>query len=468
MNLTYLTTDNDKVNIAYYTAVSDIVANIKPMVNGSKSDNPVLIAGIDYYAPWTRDTAINVSNAGYLFPKVAVDTLMAVTKNENGKFIADGAYGQDWDSVIWVLGAWRTYLYTGDNKFLKSAYQIGVDSLEYYKNRSYNAKNGLFKGPACYGDGVAAYPDIYATKGESGILAYAGEGKSGTSIDMYTLSTNCVYYGVYKALDRMAEELGLEKLYADDTKQLKLQINNAFWNGNKGYYNYIIDDFGGCDYFEGLGNAFAILFGIADNERAEKIFSSFPNSKCGYPCVYPSFKRYDVSGENEYGRHSGTIWPHIQSFWADASAKYGRRDCFDKEFNMLTNCAVRDGYFAEIYHPDTSLPYGGRQEDKCKGIISWSSGKKQTWSATGYLHMIFANIIGMKFEKCGIAFKPYLLSGITILELTGFVVQNTEFDITVRGKGSQIKRFTVNGEVSNGFVAYDGEKKTIEIELYDI
>lgn len=465
MKLTHLKANNKDIYTAYYTAVSDMVANIKPYIGGALgSEKEVIIAGIGYEIPWTRDTAINVSNAGYLFPEISENTLMSVLKNENGKYIADGSYGQDWDSIIWVIGAWNMYLYNGDTEFLKNVYNISKESVQYFEEKAFSDKLGLFRGPACYGDGIAAYPDVYAKHGQSGILSCVGEGESGTAIDMYSLSTNCIYYKVYKLIDKMAECLGNKKEYETKAEALKEKINTHFWNDEKGYYNYVVDDFGGSDYFEGMGNAFAILFGVADIDKAERIFKSHPASACGMPCVYPSFERYTADGE--YGRHSGTVWPHIQSFWADASMKYGKCELFDKEFNMLTKCAVRDGHFSEIYHPVTSLPYGGMQEDKGEGIRLWDAEKKQTWSATGYLHMIFTNIIGFEFEPDGIRFNPYMPDGVSELELSDFNIRNTNISVSIKGTGRNVKSFKVNGIEKDNKIKYtDGNDLFVEIEL---
>lgn len=60
---------------------------------------------------------------------------MSVLKAENGKYIADGSYGQDWDSIIWVIGTWNMYLYNGDTEFLKNVYDISKESVKYLKKR---------------------------------------------------------------------------------------------------------------------------------------------------------------------------------------------------------------------------------------------------------------------------------------------------------------------------------------------
>ena len=460
----YIKTDNESINTAYHVAISDLYGNIKPYKGGVlDKEEPVIIAGMGYCTPWTRDAAINTINAGaLLYPDVAKNTLLSVLKNENGKMMIDGEY---WDSIIWVWGAWHEYLLTGDKDFLKTAYEATANTLEFFEKTELNAELNLFRGPACYGDGVAAYPDIYAKPGESGIKAFAEECRdlcadSGVGIPMYTLSTNCLYFKAYETADKMAVELKLEKKYSQKADNMKNAINTHFWSEEKGKYKYLLDNFGGCDYDEGMGNSFVLLFSIADDEKTQKVLNNQHITKYGIPCVYPSFSRY----KGGYGRHSGTVWPHIQAFWADAAVKCGRYDLFDKEFNMLTDSSVRDGYFSEIYHPDTGERYGGLQEDKKQGIRLWESEKKQTWSATGYLHMLFCDIVGMKFEKDGINFAPYMPDGIKSLEVGNLRINGHKIDISVSGNGNVVKSVMVNGKPSEQNVRCDGDKK-IEIVM---
>lgn len=448
MNITYFLSDNKKVNKAYYTAVSDVFANIQPMERAAENRIPVLMAGLGYSSPWTRDAAINTINAGYLFPQIAKNTLLSVTEERNGKTYIGGEY---WDCIIWVWGAWKLYLYTGDKQFLQQAYEAAVNSLEYFEQTELDTDDGLFRGAACYGDGVSAYPDMYAVHGDSGIIAFAREcrtkcAEKGVGIPMKTLSTNCLYYQAYAAADLMAAELGKNAQYADRAAHIKEAVNNNFWNDEKGYYSYIKDPFGGCDAFEGLGNSFAILFGISDARKTELILKNAPITKNGIACLNPPFKRY-----GGYGRHCGTIWPHVQGFWADAAAKNGRFDLATAEFERLTEFSVRDGYFAEIYHPETGEIYGGLQECGEKGICEWISEKKQAWSATAYLHILFSDILGMRIEQQGVHFAPKLPSSINRLEITGLELHGTKINIKVSGSGG------------SAYVPYDGGE--IEINL---
>lgn len=168
----------------------------------------------------------------------------------------------------------------------------------------------------------------------------------------------------YRTVDMMAMELGIEPMYAEKAEKMKCAINKHFWNDEHGKYRYIIDKFGGCDYDEEMGNSFAVIFGIADGEKAEKVLKNQHITPYGIPCVYPSFPRY----KGGFGRHSGTVWPHIQAFWAYAAIEHGDTAAFDKEFNMLTDVSVRDGFFAEISsrnRGDIRRTSGARQVRDC-------------------------------------------------------------------------------------------------------
>lgn len=496
MQLTYVKTDNKDVNTAYYIAVSDMIGNIKPFQGELwEKEKPVIIAGMGYDTPWTRDAAINVMNAGgLLFPEVSENTLLSVLKRDSGKLIIDGQY---WDKIIWVLGAWHLYQVTVNTDFLLTAYQAAENTLTYMEDTEFDETLNLFRGAACYGDGIAAYPDRYiAPSKSSGIMSFIEECpehlvKTGMGLPMYALSTNCLYYQAYITADLMAEELGIKKEYGiqqehgikkeygikkehsikneyrQKAERMKEAINTHFWNPERGLYDYLVDDRGGCDSSEGLGQAFAILFGVADKDKAESIFANQPVTPYGIACVYPSFGRYRQMGNYHFGRHSGTVWPHIQAFWADAAARYGRIDIFLKEFRMLTDVSVRDGLFAEIYHPETGEIYGGLQEGGEDGIILWKSQLKQTWSATGYLRLLFHVIAGIRFEKEGISFEPCLPDGIGQIEITNLHIRNTVFTIKISGRGSKIKHFVVDlKETDEKFVPYEsGRTKEIAIVM---
>ena len=200
-------------------------------------------------------------------------------------------------------------------------------------------------------------------------------------------------------------------------------VNAAFWNPSTGLYDYLAKE---CDAQESLGLAFVILFGIADEDKARSVMEHAYITEHGIPCVWPSFPPYRANGG--YGRHSGTVWPHIQGFWALAALKAGRPDLFTRELFTLARHAVRDGQFAEIYHPEDGRIYGGVQEGGGE-YLEWRSCEKQTWSAAAFLAMVFRGMFGL--ESGGSAFLP---ENVSRAELSGLRTGGKDIHLIIERK----------------------------------
>lgn len=428
-----LQTDVPEINRAFELALDDLASNISHFQDGLlEKPAPVILAGGGYDTPWTRDAAINVWNAaGLLMPEVARNTLLSVLTRAEGGIRAGGQY---WDAVIWTVGAWHYWLCTGDRPFRDLSAEVIVNTLRYFEETEYDPEQGLFRGPACYGDGVSAYPDRYAA-GDSAILFYKDAFPErcvsrGYGIPMFTLSTNCLYAEAY----RLAWKLTGDPSWRTKAEQLSRTINRVFWNERKGLYDYLMDDEGRCDAQEALGISFALLFSIADREKGGRIAENMVVTPQGVPCLYPSFSRYNALG---YGRHSGTVWPHAQAFWASAIADTSPA-AFEKELLTLTRNALRSGQFAEIYHPETGLPYGGVQEEHGKMNPDWVSQPRQTWSATGYLRMILNGLAGLHFQENGILVKPVRTESVRMLTLRGLKWRGRELDLSIRNFSTSV------------------------------
>jgi glycogen debranching enzyme len=471
--MVHLVTGREDVNRAFRIALGDVIGNITPFQSGLlEKPAAAILAGLDYVTPWTRDAAINVWNAcGLLLPEVSRNTLLSVLMREENGTVRVG--GQYWDAIIWVLGAWNYYLYTGDRPFLELAHQAAVNSLAYFERTEFDAETGLFRGPAVYGDGVAAYPKRYTEPGGYGDIREwikhnpekgcpVGEGNP-----MQTLSTNCVYYSAYGFANRMAKELGVpeEDALAHKEAKLKTAINKSFWDAETGRYRYLLDPWGGCDHQEGMGHSLAILLGVADAEQAATIFEKMYVSPAGLPCVWPTYPRYPQYEAKELGRHSGTVWPHIQGFWGCAAAEYGRADLLAHELNNLTEHANRDGQFYEIYHPETGLPYGGIQEYEGEPMHAWPSCRRQTWSATAYLRLLLMGVLGMRFAPEGLRFSPCVPEGFGEIRLNNLPYRNMLLDITLNGNGHSLFSMKVDGKVAEILSTDFTGKHAIELIL---
>lgn len=454
IQIPFFKSDNNLLNDACRIAIGDLLGNVAAYQDGLL-DKPAacLMAGLDYPTPWTRDAAINVLNAmSLLSPEISKNTLLSVLISEGGKPYIGGQY---WDAIIWLIGAYQYCSYTADPEFFRLAYEAGKNSMRHYEKNEFDHRKGLFRGPAVYGDGVAAYPDKYARcpSNSSSILDWIKLPENnvcphGYGIPMFALSTNCIYFRAYEILGTMAEILKEPAAeYKEKARQLCRSVNREFWNESRGNYDYLAEE---CDYNEGMGLAFAILFGISGKEQTGQICRNTHITPHGIPCVWPTFPRYGRLGG--YGRHSGTIWPHIQGFWALAMKKAGREQDFERELYLMAQKAVRDMHFSEIYHPCSGMPYGGLQEDllpiqpdgnalsspgtACgipdSGIREWPSMRKQSWSASAFLSLIFYGIAGLSIENGSPVFHPYLPEGCEEIVLQNINLCGRQFRIVLQ------------------------------------
>ena len=86
----------------------------------------------------------------------------------------------------------------------------------------------------------------------------------------------------------------------------------------------------------------------------------------------------------------GTVELGLPYEQALAAMKAGREDLFSNELSVLVRHVIRDGQFAEIYHPEDGRIYGGIQEGDGR-YMEWHSCSWQTWSASALIAMALAD-----------------------------------------------------------------------------
>ncbi len=463
---------------AYRAAVRNLmVVNTVPVGGGKagsydqtgllKAPMEFVRAGGGYEQPWTRDASVNSWNAASLLePEVARNTLWAVVKRgPDGRLVVQ----QDkewWDQIVWVTAAWHQYEVTGDREFLRRAYETAVDTLRVDREKHYNARYGLFEGPAFLNDGIAGYPVPPADKTESlgsFVLDYPSADR------LMVLSTNCLYVAAYENAARMALALGRPSAEATALRErgerLAARVRARFWLPKDGRFGYLIHGAGPDagrleDFQEGSGEAFAVLFGVATPDEARSVVRHTEWMKFGVPDVWPDFARYSAERP---GRHNAMVWPMVEGFWGDAAARAGDTNGFARAMSGVAALALGSGGdFYEIYNGTTGVPDGGWQVGS-----HWQSQPNQTWSATAYLRMVFTDLFGMRFRPGGIAFQPTLPRGWGAVRLDGIRYRGAVLDVQLRGYGDRVKRFRLDGKTipRAWFPARLRGRHSVEIDL---
>ena len=259
-------------------------------------------------------------------------------RNRRISFLLKGYFSKDgvgqlspWtkdSEILFVLGVMKYVLKTNDQQFFNDHRKKIKKALSYVEDH-------LMK------DGLAIGGDWRDTRLDLD--------------DKFLLTNNCFLYEAYLLLG--------EKNKADSVKE---NINKKFWNGK--YYR----DYLGVNNFDTLGNALAILFGIAPSEYFDSVFESAEvlDTQYGYKLndvTLPSKSKEETEimlKTNQFG----VIWPFIHGFMILAAIKAGKYDLAKRQHDKWNKL---DGFF-EFYNPLTGRGHGSDE---------------QVWSAALYVRV---------------------------------------------------------------------------------
>lgn len=388
------------------------------------------LAGANWAQVWTRDTSYSVDMAcALLHPDVSKKTLLGLREDVPG--IGECWY-QDkcghfagWpnltDAIVGASGAWSLYLVTGDKELLKPVFTRTANSLKRAERDNFSSTLGLFGGCSTFMESNSGYPASYAMKGPRIAKTYA-------------LSTNLLYFRGYVIASRLAELLGEDaEAFKNKARALKAAINQRLWLPEQGYYAYFLDAQGQPERrMEGCGEAFAILYGVADAERTRNILLKTPTTAWGCPCLWPPYPEWmNYKRDFAHYYHNGMIWPFVQGYWAWAASRSQNVAVFGRELEAITKLSQKADTFMEFYFPENGKPGGS---------------PRQLWSGSGFLSMIYHGLFGMEFEETGIRFAPVVPGNLQRLTLAGVKYRNCELSITVQGHGTAVDCFTLDGK----------------------
>jgi len=402
-----------------------------------------LRTGAKWGGVWTRDVSYSTLLAfAYIEPAVAKNSLMKKVKR--GRIIQDTGSGGAWpvssDRTTWALAAWEIYKVTGDEAWLKTAYEVIKNTLADDEKTIRSAKTGMNKGESSFLDWrEQTYP-----KWMSNMDIYMSE----------NLGTNAVHYRANILIAEMAKILGEPNdKYLKRAEEIKAGMNKYLWMADKGYYGQYLYGRSSMNLsprFEALGEALAVLFDIADPQRAKSVLENSPNTAFGATCIYPQ-----IPGIPSY--HNNAIWPFVQSFWNLAAAKTGN------ETALLQGLAA-------IYRPGALFltNYENFVAQNGDYMGTEINSDRMLWSMAGNMAMVHRVFMGINFEPDGIRFQPVIpeVYGGT-KTLSNFSYRKAKLKITVKGYGNQVASFKLDGKTSDKafFPANLSGNHSIEIEM---
>lgn len=409
----------DPLSVAVYNMALD------EMVNAVEPDT-TLRTGKEWAGVWTRDVSYSIIlSMAALQPEASMISLLRKVDSE-GRIIQDTGSGGAWpissDREVWILAAWEIYKVTGDISWLRKVYPVAVKSMQTDFKTLYSPA-GLVKGETSFIDWrEQSYPAWMQT-------ADIAQSEA--------MGTNAVHAAALEVLAKMSDILGKKKeaaQYRRQSAELAENIDRYFWMEDKGYhgmYRYGRESMTLNPRAETLGEAIAVLYGVAPEEKARKAVASMPVTPYGPPVFFPQ-----ISDRPNY--HNNALWPFVASYWALANAHAGN------EAGTLDaiGSVIRPAALFATNKENLNLDNGD--------IFTELNSSNMLWSLSGNLALTQRILFGIGFEPEGLRISPFVpqpLGGTRKLE--NFPYRGARLNITVEGFGDTPESITLNGKKLN-------------------
>ncbi|WP_439181765.1 alpha-L-rhamnosidase-related protein [Carboxylicivirga taeanensis] len=436
-------------NIEQYPQFSSSVPLVDALYNLALDETEMNIeadgtfrTGEEWPGVWTRDVSYSILLA-YAFtnPDIAKTSLMRKVKNN--RIMQDTGTGGAWpissDRTTWALAAWEIYKVTGDDEWLKTIYPIIKNTVDDDFATLTDGRSALIKGESSFLDWrKQTYPDWM-----NGVDIFESR----------SLGTNAVHAQTYHVLSQMAHLLGKEATtYEQAAQQVKQAVNNELWLENKGYYAQYLygrNSLMRSPRSEALGEAFTVLFDIANEARALQVINNTPTVDYGIPCIYPQIPEIPPY-------HNNGIWPFVQAYWNWACAKVGHTEALQQGLAGMNRAAA-----LFLTNKENMVAENGDFRD------TEVNSNRQLWSVAGYLSTVYRVFAGMQFELDGLHLSPHVPAGYgNECILTNIQYRKATLSVKILGVGSKIKSCTINGQAAQPFISHQAEgHQHIVIEL---
>jgi hypothetical protein len=385
-------------------------------------EDGALSAGAKWPGVWTRDVSYSSVLALAIVAPDAVRKSLLAKVDSAGRIIQDTGTGGSWpvstDRMTWALAAWELYAVTGDRDWLRQAFGIIRRSAEADRHAIMDPATGLATGETSFMDWrEQSYPRWMQP---SDIARSAAVG------------TNAVHYATYRILADMAAALGEPaEEWTRMADRLRGAINTQLWRDDQGWYS--IYRYGRAfpalsPRSDALGEALAIIYGVADPQRAARISRSAPVVPFGAPTFWPY-----ISNMTKY--HNAALWPFVNAFWTWSAADAGNTTAVEHGLASIVRPAAlfltnKENMVASTGHFDGTV----------------LNSDRQLWSVAGGLAAEYRVLFGMRFRPDRLVFAPMVPPAYGgERTLSNLRYRGAILTVTVRGSGDGVASATLDG-----------------------
>ena len=391
------------------------------------------------------------------------------------QIIQDTGSGGSWpvstDRVSWAFGAeqvLKTLAPAQRKPFAARAFKALANTIENDRVAAFDSATGLYSGEQSFLDWR---DQSYASWIVSDLASLA------TS---KALSTNVAHYKALTLGASLAREHGQAALadkYARWATELKAAINQQLWLADANLYSSLsAAHFDGAPMykFDWLGQALAIITGVADDTQARKILASYPHGPMGAPVIYPQQQGMPVY-------HNRALWPFVTAYGLKAAVKSGNVSVADAAYDTLLRGAALNLSNMENLEWLSGQPL--LLDEKNPSLIGpVINSRRQLWSVGAYVGMVIENVFGIATTTHGITIKPFItarlqregFSGSRLIALDGLRLHGKRLSVRVRLPAATkangyypMQSIALNGAAAGASIAWDqlSEGSVIDIML---
>ena len=293
--------------------------------------------------------------------------------------------------MVWAIGAHETLKALKEpsrGEFLRKIYPILCGTIEQDRRLVLDADDGLYRGEQSFLDWRE---QTYPGWTRQNVLAIAMSKALSVNAANYFLLTRAAEYA-----GRLDHPEGQAR-YAQWAADLRVAINRRFWDAEHGLYStYLLSDDGVSDSvrverYDLLGEALAILSGVADERQSAMILERYPTGPFGPPVVWPQERTVPIY-------HNQGIWPFVTAYWLRSARQTAHAAAVDAGIASLEQLAALN--LSNMENADFAT---GRAEVKNGPRVGPQvNSRRQLWSVAAYLSMVQDVVFGLEVSWEGL------------------------------------------------------------------